>query len=147
VAQAFVYCDTIKVEDELIITFAQFREGGSMKRILLLIVVFVSSSLVSMASTVTCISPAAAEDSRLQNVGNVLASPTSSERFFKEGQQQLEREIQRLQQGSNAQISDILKIDPAIFQQLQNLQQQEQHPLDGVREPQNRILPSELLRE
>jgi uncharacterized protein YcbK (DUF882 family) len=63
-----------------------------------------------------------------------LASPTSSERFFEAGRQQLEKEIQRLQQGSNAQTSDILKIDPAIFQQLRNLQQQEQHFLDGVPE-------------
>jgi uncharacterized protein YcbK (DUF882 family) len=118
-----------------------------MKRILLLVMVFVSSSLVSIASIVTCVSPAAAEDHGSPDVGNALASPTSSERFFKTGRQQLEEEIQRLQQTSNAQTSDILKIDPAIFQQLRNLQQQEQHLLDGVRLPQNRILPIEPLRE
>jgi len=118
-----------------------------MKRMLLLVMVFVSSSLFSMALIGTCVSPAAAEDYGSQDVGNALASPTSSERFFEEGRQQLEQKIQRLQQGSNAQTSDILKIDPAIFQQQQNLQQQEQHLLDGVHAPQNRILPIEPLRE
>jgi hypothetical protein len=118
-----------------------------MKRILLLVVVFVSSSLVSIASIGTCVSPAAAEDHGSPYVVNALASATSSERFFEAGRQQLEQEIQRLQQGSNAQTSDILKIDPAIFQQQRNLQQQEQHLLDGVRAPQNRTLPVEPLRK
>ena len=118
-----------------------------MKRIFLLIVVFVSSSLVSIASIGTCISPVAAQDHGLQNVVNALASPTSSERFFDVGWQQLEQEIQRLQQGSDEQTSGVLKIDPAISQQQRNWQQQEQQPLDGVRAPQNRTLPIEPLKE
>jgi hypothetical protein len=118
-----------------------------MKRIFLLIVVFASSSLVSIASIGTWVSPVAAQDHGLQNVSNALASPTSAERFFNEGQQQQEYEIQRLQQGSNAQPSDVLKIDPSIVQQQRNWQQQEQQPLEGVLAPQNRTLPIEPLRE
>jgi hypothetical protein len=118
-----------------------------MKRILLLVVVFVSSSLVSIASIGTGVSPAAAEERGARDVGNALAYPRSSERFFEAGRQQLEEEIQRLQQGSNEQTSDILKIDPAIFQQQRNLQQQEMHLLDGVRAPPNRTLPIAPLSE
>ncbi|MEO1407010.1 MAG: hypothetical protein AAFV54_11040 [Pseudomonadota bacterium] len=111
-----------------------------MERMLLLAVFFVSSSLVSLAPIGTDVSPAMAaeilpaEPSRLGSVVHALVSPTSSERFFEEGRQQLEQEIQRLQQGSNAQSSDILKIDPAISQQQQNLQQ-DQYLLDGVHAP------------
>lgn len=118
-----------------------------MKRILLLVVVFVSSSLISVASIGMSLSPAVAKDHGFPNVGNILATPTNSERFFEAGRQQLEKEIQRLQQGSNAQTSDILKIDPAIFQQQRNLQQQELNLLDGLRTPQDWTLPSESLRE
>lgn len=103
-----------------------------MKRIPLLIVILVSSSLVSIASMGTRASPVAAQDHELQNVSNALASPTSSERFFDAGRRELEHEIQRLYQGSDAQLSDVLEIDPEIFQQQRDWQQQEQL-LDGVR--------------
>jgi hypothetical protein len=116
-----------------------------MKRMLLLIVVFMSSGLVSIASIGTCISPVAAQDHGLQKRGNFLAVPTSSERFFGKGRRQLKQEIQRLQQGANAQASDVLKIDPTIFQQQQNLPQQEQQLLDRVGAPQNSTLPIEPL--
>ncbi|MEM9007330.1 MAG: hypothetical protein AAGE59_27875 [Cyanobacteria bacterium P01_F01_bin.86] len=111
-----------------------------MERMLLLAVLFGSSSLVSLASIGTDVSPAMAaeflpaEPREFGSVVDALVSPTSSERFFEEGRQQLEQEIQRLQQGSNAQTVDILKIDPAISQQQQNLQQ-DQYLLDGVHAP------------
>jgi hypothetical protein len=122
-----------------------------MKRILLLVLVFMSSSLVSIAALGTCASPVAAQEYRfqggLQSVGGALATPTNSERFFNEGQRQLEREIQRLQKGSNVQSSNILKIDPSIEQQQRDLQRQEHQFLDGVSVPQTFTLPIDPVPE
>lgn len=107
-----------------------------MKRILLLML-FLITSIGVLAS------PAAAQNVGLQNVLNGLVSPTSAERFLKEGRRQFELEIRHLQQDSGTQDSAILKIDPVIFQHQQNLQPLEQMFLDGVNTQQNRTLPME----
>lgn len=111
-----------------------------MKRMLLLIAFSISSSLVNITSTGVLASPAAAQNGKVQNALNGLVSPTSAERYFREGQRQFEREIRHLQQDSGKQASAILKVDPAIFQHQQNFQQLEQQFLDGAFPPQNPTL-------
>lgn len=117
-----------------------------MKRLLLLTMVFISSSLVSIASIGTYVSPATAQDHGLQNFGSIGAT-RSSERFFNAGRQQMEQEIHRLEAGSNVQTSGILRVDPAIFQEQQDLQQLEQQFLNEGRVPKNDTLSIELLNE
>lgn len=106
-----------------------------MKRLLLLIAFFISASLFSITSVGMCVLPAAAQNYEVQTLNSALASPTNAERFFKAGQQQLEREIQRLQQGSGTRFATVLKVDPIILHQQRNWQQQqEQQFLDRVHE-------------
>jgi hypothetical protein len=114
-----------------------------MKRILLLVLFFISSSLVNITALGVWASPAPAQNAELQNALNGLVSPTSAELYFREGQRQLEREIRHLQQNSGTQAPAVLKIDPAILQHQQNLQQLEQQFLDGAFPPQNPTLPME----
>jgi hypothetical protein len=102
-----------------------------MKQRLLLVLVFVSSNLVIIAANGMYASPLPAQARGFQNVVNGLVFPTSSQSFFEAGQQQLEQEIKHLEQGFKQQPSALLEIEPAVFQQQQNLQQQEQPPLDG----------------
>lgn len=108
-----------------------------MKQILLPIAFFVGSSLVAIASVALSVSPGAAQDQGVQSLNSALSYPTSSERFFRAGQQQLEQEIQRLQQGSNAQATDVLRIEPTVYEQQRDWQrQQDQQFLDRVGTPQ-----------
>lgn len=108
-----------------------------MKRILLLAAVFVSSSVFSVESMGTYAVPAMADnfspitEGELGSAINSLVSPTSSERFFEEGRQQLEQELRHLHQEPNEQTSDLLMVDPDIFQQQQDLQQ-EQYCFEGA---------------
>lgn len=110
-----------------------------MKRLLLLIAYFISASLfISIASVGICVFPAVAQNYEVQTLNSALASPTNAERFFKTGQQQLEQEIQRLQQRSGTQFATVLKVDPAVLNQQQNWQQQQERQfLDRVHEQQN----------
>jgi hypothetical protein len=102
-----------------------------MKRILLPILFFICANLCSVVWIETSISPVAAKDCPVQTVGSALDSPTNSERFFNQGQRQLEQEIQRLQKAPERENSELLKIDPTILQQQRDLQQLE-HSLNGV---------------
>ncbi len=119
-----------------------------MKRLLLLITCFISASLVSIASVGICVFPATAQTDEIQTLNSALASPTSAERFFKAGQQQLERDTQQLQHDSKTPIAGVLKVDPAIMKQQQNCQQQqEQQFLDRVYELQNPTSPVPSMKE
>ncbi len=119
-----------------------------MKRLLLLIARFINAGLISIAFVGICVFPATAQSCELQMLNSALASPTSAERFFKAGQQQLERDIQRLQQGSGTQIAGVLKVDPAIMKQQRNWQQQQERQfLDRVHELQNPTAPVQYMQE
>ena len=47
---------------------------------------------------------------------NGLHSPTSAERFFQQGREELEKEIERLNQPKEEE-TEILKIDPELLEQ------------------------------
>ncbi|MGF1535857.1 MAG: hypothetical protein ACFB4J_05135 [Elainellaceae cyanobacterium] len=100
-----------------------------MKRMLLIAAVFASSSLVGLASAEAQASPLSLSNQDLQTITSALAFPTSSERFFTEGRERFEREIQAFQQGSAAQTAELLTVDPTLLDQSQDL---EQHFFDGL---------------
>lgn len=65
-----------------------------------------------------------------RSVTNALAYPTSSQRFFEEGYEQLEREIQRLQEPAPA--TPVLSVNPDLQQQdLQQWQPWDEEQLTG----------------
>lgn len=113
-----------------------------MKRKTLLSTVYLCSSLMSLAVVIACISPVAAEPQSLRSVANSLVYPRSSERFFREGRRQFDREIIRLQQGDSTPPSDLLNVSASIFEQQQQQQeQQEQQLQEKLESPQKLTLP------
>lgn len=104
-----------------------------MKRLPLSLLVFTASTLFSTAFIGSSIAPAIAHDhlsrgnlsrSNFQSITKDLFYPRSSQRFFMQGRNSLETEIQQLQQPS--QLSNpILHINPSVLQQQQHWQQQE----------------------
>jgi hypothetical protein len=114
-----------------------------MKRMLLLVVFFISSSLLGIASIETWASPAAAQ----RYLDGSLYSPNNAERFFKAGHQSMEHEIQLLQQDPHIQVAEVLKIDPAIAQQMRDWQeQQDRQFLTKVREQREQNPRAETIR-
>ncbi|MEG3440221.1 hypothetical protein V0288_24045 [Pannus brasiliensis CCIBt3594] len=115
-----------------------------MKRTLLPLAIFFGFNLVGIASIDSFLRPAVAGGFVPPRVINALAQPNSSERFFEEGRQRLEREIQLLRQGVYARDSEILKIDPAVFDRSSNSHPLEPGALDrmsGPREPNSPAQP------
>lgn len=106
-----------------------------MKRTLLPLALFFGSNLVSIVSLGTFLRPALAGYPVPQSVINSLAQPNSSERFFEEGRQRLEREIQLLERGIYARDSEILKIDPAVLDRPSNSQPLEPGSFDRMSAP------------
>lgn len=112
-----------------------------MKRLPLLPMIF--------ATSLTCVvligsdgSPAAAQTVPAR-ITNALAYPTSSQRFFEAGNEQLEIEIQRLQH--NPQAMPTLHISREVQQQQQTLQQQEPRWEELIHKPrgnQESLLPT-----
>jgi hypothetical protein len=83
--------------------------------------VFVLLGIVFISSIA---SPAGAS-SPPSTIVNDLLYPRSSERFFQEGYEQFEIEIQRLQNRSEVSLS-LLEIDPNLLQQQQLLREEQE---------------------
>lgn len=93
-----------------------------MKRLLLSPLIFTVA--LSWVALVTSNASAAVAQTVPTQITNSLAYPTSSQRFFQDGDDQLEIEIQRLQHNSQTTPST-LHISQEVWQQQQILQQQE----------------------
>ena len=87
------------------------------------LVVLITMALVSAVLLGDDISPACAQ--QRSQAPNGLFYPTSSQRFFEQGQKQLDIEIQHLQQNVPAP-PPILNISADVFQQQQIWRQQQE---------------------
>ena len=82
-------------------------------------------STLLLATSIFSATPAQAQDI------NGIFGTRSSEQFFLEGLERLEREIDELQEGSDTE-AEILIIDPSIEEQRQRIEQQSIAQDDGV---------------
>jgi hypothetical protein len=106
----------------------------------------VTISLLGLASVITARSPLQAQPiscQQLRGIANVLASPTSSERFFSAGRQQLEQDIHKLQQNPQVQPS-VLNVAPKLSEPQQIWQQEQERQLEQQFQPSGNR-PSSLL--
>jgi hypothetical protein len=102
--------------------------------------VFVASILFSIALMGGCTLSAGAREVTNSEITNGLFYPNSSQQFFQGGRVMFDVEIQRLQQQSQTRPS-ILQVDPNIWQQQRDWQEQQEQLLEEMMRERNERTP------